>query len=145
VEDALRLDPNYAAAHAFLAWCHEICFMGGGSTSRRLAGRRRVARAPDGTWPPAVRPAAGLAAPPRPLARLRQQRAITNSHLIRDSPVMISSTSPSAKYSCSGSPLMFWNGRTAIEGLSGKAHQAVTHLAVGVFRKNATRLTRSER
>jgi tetratricopeptide (TPR) repeat protein len=22
-----RLDPNYAAAHAFLAWCHEICFM----------------------------------------------------------------------------------------------------------------------
>ena len=60
LEDALRLDPNYAAAHAFLAWCHEICFMGGGSTSRRLAGRRRVARAPDGTWPPAVRPAAGL-------------------------------------------------------------------------------------
>jgi hypothetical protein len=23
LEDALRLDPNYAAAHAFLAWCHE--------------------------------------------------------------------------------------------------------------------------
>ena len=32
---------------------------------------------------------------------------------------MISSTMPSAKYSCSGSPLMFWNGNTAIEGLSG--------------------------
>ena len=32
---------------------------------------------------------------------------------------MISSTIPSAKYSCSGSPLMFWNGRTAMEGLSG--------------------------
>jgi class 3 adenylate cyclase/tetratricopeptide (TPR) repeat protein len=26
LEDALRLDPNYAAAHAVLAWCHEICF-----------------------------------------------------------------------------------------------------------------------
>ena len=26
---------------------------------------------------------------------------------------------PSAKYSCSGSPLMFVNGRTAMEGLSG--------------------------
>ena len=29
LEDALRLDPNYAAAHAFIAWCHEICFMRG--------------------------------------------------------------------------------------------------------------------
>ena len=26
LEDALRLDPNYAAAHALLAWCHEISF-----------------------------------------------------------------------------------------------------------------------
>ena len=26
LEDALRLDPNYAAAHALLAWCHEIFF-----------------------------------------------------------------------------------------------------------------------
>jgi hypothetical protein len=48
-------------------------------------------------------------------------RAITNSHLIRDSAVVMSSTIPSAKYSCSGSPDMFWNGNTAIEGLSGSA------------------------
>jgi hypothetical protein len=34
---------------------------------------------------------------------------------------MISSTMPSAKYSCSGSPLMFGNGKTAIDGLSGSA------------------------
>jgi len=46
-------------------------------------------------------------------------RAITNSHLMRESAVMISSTMPSAKYSCSGSPLMFWNGMTASDGLSG--------------------------
>ncbi|WP_436170158.1 adenylate/guanylate cyclase domain-containing protein [Mesorhizobium sp. LjNodule214] len=26
LEDALRLDPNYATAHALLAWCHEIFF-----------------------------------------------------------------------------------------------------------------------
>ena len=32
-------------------------------------------------------------------------------------PVMISSTIPSAKYSCSGSPLRFSNGSTAIEAL----------------------------
>ena len=32
---------------------------------------------------------------------------------------MMSSTIPSAKYSCSGSPLIFVNGRTAMEGLSG--------------------------
>src|SRR5215813_11355246 len=34
---------------------------------------------------------------------------------------MISSTMPSAKYSCLGSPLIFWNGSTAIDGLSGSA------------------------
>ena len=46
---------------------------------------------------------------------------------MRDSAVMISSTMPSAKYSCSGSPLRFWNGSTAIDGLpaarsAGDAH-----------------------
>jgi hypothetical protein len=45
-------------------------------------------------------------------------RAITTSRGNRESAVMISSTMPSTKYSCSGSPLMFWNGNTAIEGLS---------------------------
>jgi hypothetical protein len=45
---------------------------------------------------------------------------MTKSHLIRESAVMFSSTMPSAKYYCSGSPLMFWNGSTAIDGLSGK-------------------------
>ena len=33
---------------------------------------------------------------------------------------MMSSMMPSAKYSCSGSPLMFVNGRTAIDGLVGQ-------------------------
>ena len=51
-------------------------------------------------------------------------RAITNSQRIRDSAVMISSTMPSAKYSCSGSPDMFWNGSTAIDGLSGNGSGA---------------------
>src|SRR6476659_3212690 len=37
----------------------------------------------------------------------------------RDSAEISSSAMPSAKYSCSGSPLMFVNGSTAIEGLSG--------------------------
>src|SRR5439155_26186441 len=44
---------------------------------------------------------------------------MTKNHLIFDRAVMISSTMPSTKYSCSGSPLMFWNGSTAIDGLSG--------------------------
>src|SRR5215471_5269394 len=43
-------------------------------------------------------------------------RAITNRPEKRDSAVMISSTIPSAKYSCSGSPLRFWKDRTAMEG-----------------------------
>ena len=34
--------------------------------------------------------------------------------------VMMSSVMPSAKYSCSGSPLMLVNGSTASEGLSGR-------------------------
>jgi adenylate cyclase len=38
-EGALRLDPNYAAAHAFLAWCHEICFARAGfNEANRSAG-----------------------------------------------------------------------------------------------------------
>ena len=26
LEEALQLDPGYAAAHALIAWCHELCF-----------------------------------------------------------------------------------------------------------------------
>ena len=36
----------------------------------------------------------------------------------------MSSTIPSAKYSCSGSPLIFVNGNTANDGLSGRASAA---------------------
>ena len=46
-------------------------------------------------------------------------RAMTKSQRMRDSAVMISSTMPSAKYSCSGSPLILAKGSTAIDGLSG--------------------------
>src|SRR5271168_4674416 len=51
-------------------------------------------------------------------------RAMTKSQRMRESAVMISSTMPSTKYSCSGSPLMFWNGSTAIDGLSGRVSAA---------------------
>ena len=47
-------------------------------------------------------------------------RAMTKSQRMRESAVMISSTMPSAKYSCSGSPLILANGSTAIDGLSGE-------------------------
>src|SRR5260370_40425535 len=56
-----------------------------------------------------------------PLYEKLELRAITKSEGTRDKAVMMSSTIPSAKYSCSGSPLMFWNGSTAREGLSGSA------------------------
>ena len=43
LEDALKLDPNYAAAHAFIAWCHEICFMRGGhNEADKMAGLRHA-------------------------------------------------------------------------------------------------------
>ena len=30
LEEALKLDPDYTAAHALIAWCHELCFTRGG-------------------------------------------------------------------------------------------------------------------
>jgi hypothetical protein len=48
-------------------------------------------------------------------------REITSRSRKRDSSVMMSSVRPSAKNSCSGSPLMLANGRTAIDGLAGAA------------------------
>ena len=43
LEDALKLSPDYAAAHAFLAWCHEICFMRGGyDEHEKIAGLRHA-------------------------------------------------------------------------------------------------------
>src|ERR1051325_8414644 len=49
---------------------------------------------------------------------------MTNSQRMRLSAVMISSTLPSAKYSCSGSPLICRNGSAAIDGLSGSGRPA---------------------
>ncbi len=51
-------------------------------------------------------------------------RAITKNQWKRLSAVMMSSAIPSAKYSCSGSPDIFSNGSTAIEGLSGRGSVA---------------------
>ena len=45
---------------------------------------------------------------------------------MRDNAVIISSTMPSAKYSCSGSPLKLSKGSTAIDGLSGSGEKAAT-------------------
>ena len=44
---------------------------------------------------------------------------------------MISATVPSAKYSCSGSRLMFVKGRTAIDGLSGRASAGAPAIRAG--------------
>ncbi|MCV9960689.1 hypothetical protein OIU34_02155 [Pararhizobium sp. BT-229] len=45
LEDALRLDPNYVAAHARLAWCHEIFFSRGGFNAADKAAGVEHARA----------------------------------------------------------------------------------------------------
>src|SRR6202035_624045 len=50
---------------------------------------------------------------------------MTNSQRMRESAVIISSTMPSAKYSCSGSPLILAKGSTAIDGLSGSVSWGV--------------------
>ena len=51
---------------------------------------------------------------------------MTKRFLKRDSSVMMSSVMPSAKYSCSGSLLIFINGKTAMDGLSAVALGAST-------------------
>ena len=51
----------------------------------------------------------------------------------------MSSTMPSAKYSCSGSPLMFWNGSTAIDGLSGSGRAGCDGAAAGAVEPHADR------
>src|SRR5215470_4047957 len=50
-----------------------------------------------------------------PLNEKEDVRAVTCSSLTRTSALRISSVSPSEKYSCFLSPLMFTNGSTAIE------------------------------
>jgi adenylate cyclase len=57
LEDALRLEPDYAAAHALLAWCHEIFFARAGLDEvDRVAGIRhgRAAVANGGDDPTAL-------------------------------------------------------------------------------------------
>ena len=45
LEEALRLDPNYAAAHAHIAWCYELCFTRDGFDSADKAAALKHARA----------------------------------------------------------------------------------------------------
>ncbi len=55
LDRALQLDPDYAAAHALIAWCHELCFARGGfaadhkSAALRHAGTVLANDTDDGT------------------------------------------------------------------------------------------------
>src|SRR3954468_22084991 len=64
----------------------------------------------------------------RPLYVKLELRAITNSQRIRDNAEMMSSTTPSVKYSCSASPLRFTNGKAAMDGLSGRGSASASDL-----------------
>ncbi len=44
LDEALRLDPDYAAAHAHIAWCYELCFARGGFDETDKAAAFRHAR-----------------------------------------------------------------------------------------------------
>src|SRR6266852_1562197 len=57
---------------------------------------------------------------------------ITKNQRMRLRAVMISSTMPSAKYSCSGSPLILANGSTAIDGLSGSGSGSAAPACAGL-------------
>jgi adenylate cyclase len=45
LRDALKLEPDYGAAHAVLAWCHQICFLRGGFNEDDKKAAVRHARA----------------------------------------------------------------------------------------------------
>src|SRR4029077_3335044 len=70
----------------------------------------------------------------RPLYVKLELRAMTKSQRDLERAVMMSSAIPSAKYSCSASPLIFWKARTAIEGLSGSASATVFSDTAGSLR-----------
>src|SRR5438477_6161981 len=48
LESALSLEPDYAAAHGFAAWCHEILFVRGGAREENRLGAARHAHAAIG-------------------------------------------------------------------------------------------------
>ena len=54
LEQALRLDPDYAAAHALIAWCHELCFTRAGFDEADKAPRCST-RAPRSPAAPTTR------------------------------------------------------------------------------------------
>ena len=70
----------------------------------------------------------------RPLKAKLELRAITIRPAIFDKSVMMSSLMPSEKYSCSGSPDMLVNGKTAIDAVAtfGCGFAASDRAAVGV-------------
>ena len=82
--------------------------------------------------------------PPCPCNLNEELREITNSSRKRDSSVMMSSVMPSAKNSCSGSPLMLSNGRTAIDGLM-TLRRAAPLPAAGAASSSIARQTRTGR
>ena len=43
LDRALKLDPDYAAAHALISWCHELCFARGGFVEAHKSAARRHA------------------------------------------------------------------------------------------------------
>jgi adenylate cyclase len=45
LEQAIALEPDYALAHGFAAWCHEILFVRGGARDENLRGATRHAHA----------------------------------------------------------------------------------------------------
>jgi adenylate cyclase len=50
LEQALKLDPNYPAAHALLSWCHEICYgQDGFEEAEKIAGLRHARAAISST------------------------------------------------------------------------------------------------
>jgi hypothetical protein len=77
-----------------------------------------IARFADASFRDVVDPelARDLALTGFPLWTNTALREITSSSRKRESSVMMSSVSPSTKNSCSGSPLILSNGKTAIEG-----------------------------
>jgi adenylate cyclase len=77
---ALELDPDYAAAQALLAWCHEICFMRGGfnEADRRSGLDRARAAMASGTDD-----AASLAVAALVISHLGKERETASSTIER--------------------------------------------------------------
>jgi len=111
LREALRLDPNYAAANAFMAWCHEQCFMRSGyAEADKAAGLRHARTAIESGTDDST--ALTIA-------------ALVMAHLGRDYPLALSTIARALSFNNSSATALYFGGH--LHAFSGDAATATNY------------------